>query len=313
VVLLLNLRDYIQYIKDHKRPSERTLLEYGKTLDRLGISEVDTENVEVTYKALLDKLENNEASYADIERFLAMLSAWRKKKTDVPLAKGITYNTLYDELKKRHGIREPYSDEQVFKILDACYSIDDGGNTLRLAMLGFYAGLRVSGANGIRWDSVKPVDGTNCVTFRVKSKGVEFNGILSSTIFNFMRDKTHYDHPDNRTPFIVRPFDSQKTKFGIGYSQKLARALVRKYPADYVELRAGHSLWHSLRKAYARKLAMSGLSSESIGLLMAHSPVNTAYRHYIYPDPKNQPVSLVQRMARDYEKTELAKLTIGVI
>jgi integrase len=303
VHLELKPADYIDYIKRYKQPSPRTLIDYADCLKNVGIDNFNSDNVEVeVYKPLLERLEARSIGYVDVARFLTIISSWYRKNTGKSFEKALYYSKLHDLIESRKGIRVPYSDPEIIKVMDAAGAVGDDYNTLRLVYMIFYSGLRISSAQGVTWRSVTVVPSNpDIVTYRVRSKGVEYNAFMPTKLFSHLRN-TVFGTLDEDSPIVA--YDTTiKTPFMIGYAAKLKEALQRKNPNDdYINLRKGKSLFHSLRKAFAQKLANAGLTKDSLQLLMSHNPPDIAYTKYIMPDRHNQPTSLVEKMAADYAR-----------
>lgn len=74
------------------------------------------------------------------------------------------------------------------------------------------------------------------------------------------------------------------------------------------------SPFHGLRKAYALKLQKCTQIDEfDRQVLMGHTPRDSVLmRSYVAPDGSNMPRELVFRAASAYDKTELAKMELGL-
>lgn len=310
--MILDLNGYILDVaKDGASP--QTIRAYNRALERIGISQVDTDKLPEIYKALEQKLKDS-VSYVYVKHFLAILFAYYKDHFDEPPFKGIAYKDLSREIKLRTREKEEYSDEDIKKLFTAARRISDGRNTWRAAVLCFYAGLRISGCQSIRWDSVKPVDDTDCVTFRVRSKGKEYNGILSKEVWNIIDRLSEKEHRHNQSSYIVNSYaDKRKSQFDKLYRSRLMRSIASECPEiifqveereDGAQIVHKKSPYHSLRKSYAHKLNAAGVSDQDLRYLMNHTPVGVTFSHYIYTQEGKQPIDLVKRMVLAYQRCE---------
>ncbi|WP_158385271.1 tyrosine-type recombinase/integrase [Candidatus Nitrososphaera evergladensis] len=309
--MILSLTEYIADVQKDGA-SAHTIEAYKRALERTGVNQVDTERLPELYKVLLTKLEAG-VSYVYIKHVMAMLFAYFKIHTDESPFKGKSYHDLYKAIQRLEKPREEYADDEIKKLFRAAAKINDGRNTWRAAALCYYSGLRISGCKGIRWDSVKPVDGTNCVTFRVWSKNKEYSGILSNEVFEAIKRFTDPSNKNNQTPYIVNDHSSKSSPFDKLYRTRLTRALSTECPeiiSKVEELEDGKKIlhrkspFHSLRKSFAHKLESAGIDVQDLRYLMNHTPVGVTFSHYIFTEKGKQPIDLVKRMALAYQKCE---------
>jgi integrase len=310
--MILDLTGYITGVAQDGA-TEKTIAAYNRALERVGIKEVDTDKLPELYKQLLEKLKAG-LSYVYVKHFLAIVFAYYRDHFDEPPFRGITYKELYRELKRREKGREAYDDSEIKKLFTAANKIDDGKNAWRAVALCLYSGLRIGGCQNIAWDSVTPVAGTDCVTFRVKSKGKEYGGILSKAVFDILQRYRDPTHKQNAGPHIVNYYpDKRKTPFDKLYRARLMRAVSTYCPeiisriettGDGKEVEHRKSPYHSLRKVFAKKLNAAGVPDQDLRYLMNHTPVGVTFSHYIFTEKGKQPVDLVKRMALAYQKVD---------
>jgi hypothetical protein len=189
--LILRARDYIEYIRANKQPRAKTLQSYEDTLKHIAIPEVDTEDMSPTYQTLLkDKLPT--IGYVDVKRFIAILSAWAKKNNTV-LTKDIHYHTLLDQikLKSKARVREAYTDIELINIFAALSSNRAYSGLYNLCLLLLYSGIRISSAEGIKWESVKKVEGYPVYSFPVIGKGTPYYAIISEKAIDYIREHNY--------------------------------------------------------------------------------------------------------------------------
>ena len=117
-----------------------------------------------------------------------------------------------------------YTDQKILKVMDAAGGVGDDYNTLRLVYMNYYSGLRVSSAQGVTWRSVTVVPSNpELVTYRVKSKSVEYNAFMPTKLFNHLKSKV-FSGLDPDSPIVA--YDAAKTPFMSVYAAKL-KSLVR--------------------------------------------------------------------------------------
>lgn len=308
--MILRPIDYIPYIKQYKPDtSPITIKNYNETLSAIGIDAFDTENMTETWQTLLnEKLPN--CGYVHVQRFIAIMSAWAKRNQTV-LAKDINYSKLHDSivLKTDAVNRVAYTDDELmllFAGIKRDSTVYNGLYNLCLVLL--YSGIRISAAEGIKWDNVRKVENYPVWTFKVDSKGTSYYAFISENVIQYIR-KTSLN-----CPTLVYHEAGSTTPFHQLYRQKLIRAFRSK---ALFEVREHTSVFHSFRKTFSQKLLTNpelDPKSYTYQIMMGHIPHDTtATKYYVTPTGQKEPLDLIRRCADAYSKSDLVKMTIGLI
>ena len=314
--MILRPSGYIDYIRQHKQPSPRTIETYERTLRAIGIAEVDTENMESVWQTLLEGMRNKDAEgkskfgYVDVERFISILSAWAKKNdSKARLDKRLTYNKLRDTIRliKSKINRQAYSDDELETIFKHVRRETFAYNGLyHLCLLLLYSGMRVGGAYNIKWEDVSKIDGyPQVVTFPAVSKGQQYWAICRRDVIDYIKANSR------SSPTIIYYDELNTTRFDVLYRKQMLRALSKAW----IET-DNHSVFHSFRKTFAQKLLTNpDIEPKSISYqyLMGHVPKDTtAIKFYVLPNSIKIPYDLVRRCAHVYSNSELMRMSIGL-
>ncbi len=307
MVTHLHLPEYVAYLRQHKPQTlPRTIADYDATLKAIAIDNVDLspEGLSQLYVKLLGLLDTK--GYVNVQRYLAILSAWSKKNGHKYLYKDLNYSKVYDGIQNRKGIRDAYSDNQIRAMMDAARQ-DGDDDLLNLMLLLFYSGLRISAAYPLQYSDVKEIPGCDLVTFRATSKGVTYSAVLSGKVWRDISKR----HGHNKR-LIVQHDDGFYTSFDKRYREKLSRLIQRE---GLYDIRLTTSIFHSFRKSFSQHLINSGVEPTSFYFkaLLGHMPRSTtATKYYVNPDGTKTPLDITKGLAEVYSKSDLSKLTIGL-
>lgn len=311
---LVSYQRYIDFAKEHRGSSPKTIRNYQDAMKSCNLYTFDTEKVNDVWKVLIEKLEKG-VSYSAI-RLVFILTAAALRLEGLEVTRTYDYNVLEAKLKKCGTVPKGYTVEQAKQILKVMEK--ESLDLFRILVLQIYAGLRISACQGLDYGIFVKVEPHDVYCFPVVSKGKRYIAAISGYAYRLLQ-QTNY-----QKSAIVVTFDPNcKSPFDILYRKKFVYILKTHAMTD---LLAGKSPFHSFRKLFAQLLAESKLDNEELGSLLGHSgegrhdlkekefkkllmgqaPDSVAYKHYI---DKNDP-GLYGKIAAIYAKTTLAGLKI---
>lgn len=289
---MLQLSSYIEYIQNDPKPrSPATIENYQKAIKYTEIKEIETDNLDDTFRTLLNKLQN-ETPYGYINNILSLIrSTLELHGYEEP--KGIHYKTLLQRLNACGSKPEAYSESEIKLILNNCQEDLDVFKTVILCT---YSGLRIGGCESVNLSGFRKM--TNGIyIYKVVSKGKTYLAAISEYGYNWL-----LRFPTSNNEQVIAFSPEMKSDFADIYRKRLIYIMMKK---GISHLLRGKQPYHGFRKFFSEELNKSKLEPDEISLLMGHTPNTTAYKYYITDIETGGP-----RLAEVYAKTTLNQLRV---
>lgn len=313
----LDLRAYIRYLRAERGISEITAENYEDACKYLGIHSVDTSKLTDLWAHLANLLDEDTRNkqhnmskakneprrrqyYGFVRQFYGLTrDLMNHHVIDIP--KSAELKVLLEKLASKKHSPNPYTDEQLAKILRASFWVGGDQGLYRLLILLIYSGIRISAAERVQFSHIRPVDGVDGVcSFRVSGIGTKnhpYDAIIPKRAVEHMQ--LYNAHGSN----YVKPHHGQlaKSSFSNYCRSRLGYAIISE---GITEVTEGTSIFHSIRKTFISKLAESGVVSDNISLLLGEVPKSLAYKSYI-KSPGFHSNNMTIRIAQAYAKSSL--------
>lgn len=234
---------------------------------------------------------------ADIQKFIDDLSGKLASKSvsntlrilKLPFERGRRLGTLLatpcaavQTPDARSTVRGTYSMEEVLQLAEAAKGFPiEGWDTAIL--LGFFAGLRLGDATGLRWESIDLLQGTlTVVPEKTRRSGKQVTIPLHPILRNHFEGLTMGEPLDKVTPYLCYE-GRNRSKLSADFHRIVALAGLDNEMADSGGCRrVSKRSFHALRHSIASALANAGVSPEQRMKILGHSSlaVHSGYSHF---------------------------------
>lgn len=304
---VLKIDDHLEYLAKSRGLSQSTLDNYTYAKDRLGIQEIDTDNLSGLWTKLAELLPDVDAGtgrtlnglpYGYLANFNGLVCGLLSLRNIN--YKSYEYNIFRERLGKLSAHSpEAYTDEQLRLILKESRT-SKGFGLFRVLLFLTYSGCRISSAHGVKFSEMKEVPNyPKVLSVPLIGKGHRYTGIISKKAVEVMRFHNFSD-----LDLISGHKDTMKSSFA-KYHRSLLIASIKR--AGIFDVTENTDATRSIRKWFTLRLANHGIDSDSISLLLGHVPQSLAFK--VYATAKGTTMEkLTQRVADAYCRSSLVDL-----
>lgn len=304
---MLTVKEHIKYLRDKRGVKENTLYNYVYAAKNLGITEIDTGKLPDLWLRLTEmlpqrnpvtnQLSNTKYGYLYKFRILveSMLRLHNVQK------ESYEYNAFVEQLDKLKHVPIAYTEEQIRLLFKEAKFAGRNFGLFRLLLFMTYTGCRVTSCANVQFSKFKTVDDVPDVyAVPVVGKGHAYDAIIAKHVVEEMQRW----NPSNSDFISNWSGEVHKSSFADYNRSLLGHVIVSKGIQDKITVET--TIFHSIRKFYANKLAEDEVESDNISLLLGQIPNSLAWKAYITSQGKNM-AKVTIRAAKSYARTSFMK------
>lgn len=302
-VPLISVKEHIKYLRDKRGVKENTIREYVYSASKLGILELDTDRLPALWNKLAEMLptrdpQTNQLSnkkYGYIYKMRILIESMLRLHN---VAKdSYEYNVFIEQLDKLKHVPVAYTEEQVRLLIKEAKFAGRNFGLYRLLVFMTYTGCRVTSCANVMFSKMKTVDEVpNVYAVPVIGKGHAYDAIIAKHVVNELQSWN-----PARTDYISNwSGEVHKSCFADYNRSLLGHVIVSKGIQDKITVDT--TIFHSIRKFFANKLAEDEVESDNISLLLGQIPNSLAWKAYITSQGKNM-AKVTIRAAKAYART----------